>query len=137
MADIAITPANVIAGSDAKTARGTAGATITAGQVVYKDDADGRYKLADSNSVTPGIRIPVGIALHGASNGQPLVIAESGPVTIGGTLVANTAYYLSDTNPGGICPIADVGAGDYPALLGMSTSTTVLAVKIQIPGGAL
>jgi hypothetical protein len=57
-------------------------------------------------------------------------------VTIGGTLVANTAYYLGDT-PGGICPVGDLAAGEYPCLLGLATSTSVLNVDIQAPGGAL
>ena len=137
MTDIVITPASVIAGSDANLEHGYAGEAIVAGKVVFKDSASKRYKLADNNATTPPeIRRPNGIALNGAGTGQPVTILESGTVTIGGTLVANTAYYLGDT-PGGICPVADLSPGEYPALLGLSTSTTVLAVKIQVSGGAL
>lgn len=133
MADISITAANVAAGSGARTAVGTASETITAGQVVYQDSSTKEYGLADNNSATAGVRSPIGIALNGASDGQPVSVLLSGPCTIGGTLTAGVAYYLSDTE-GGICPVADVGSGEYAVLLGIATSTTVLNVNIQVSG---
>lgn len=136
MADISITAANVAAGSGSSVDHGTAGATITAGQVVYKDDATGKYLLADSNSATAEARDPDGFALNSASTNQPLAVLKGGPLTIGGTLTAGVAYYLSDT-PGGVCPVADVGSGEYSVLLGMATSTSVLDVDIQPSGVAL
>lgn len=136
MADLIITAANVVAGAGARSTTGTAGATITAGQAVYLDAADGRYKLADTDSATAGVRAPVGIALNGASAGQPVSVIVSGPVTIGAAVTAGVAYYLSG-NPGGICPVADVAPGDYPAIIGMAISATVLDVKIQAPGVVL
>lgn len=136
MADLSITAASVVAGSSARIAHGVAGAALTAGQAVYLDAADNRYKLADSNSVTPAARVPVGIALNGAASGQPVAVAEKGPVTIGATLTAGVALYLSDT-PGGIAPVADVGSGEYSSIIGMATSTTVLDVDIQSSGVAL
>ena len=87
MASLSITAANVLSGSGATIERGTAGATITAGQVVYRDTADGKYKLADADSATALARDPRGIALNGASNGQPLAIIRAGDVTIGATMV--------------------------------------------------
>jgi hypothetical protein len=136
MADLSITAANVIAGSGATRKVGIAGATITAGQVVYRDSADGKYKLADNNSATAAARAPKGIALNGAANGQPLCVLTEGAVTIGATLTAGVAYYLSDT-PGGICPVADLASGEYPSIIGIAKSTTVLDVKIQSAGVAL
>jgi hypothetical protein len=136
MADLSITAANVIAGSGAKKKLGAAGATIVAGKVVYLDASDSEYKLADCDSATAAIRSPAGIALNGASDGQPLVIIEEGPVAIGATMTAGTTYYLSPT-AGGICPVADVLAGDYPVIIGVATSTTVLNVNIQEAGVAI
>jgi len=137
MADLSITAANVAAGTGAVIEHGTAGATITAGQVVYLDEAStGRYLLCDTDSATSAARKPRGIALNAASNGQPLAIVKSGPVTIGATIVAGVAYYLSGT-AGGICPVADVAAGDYPSVIGMALSTTVLSVDIQAPNVVL
>lgn len=134
MADLTITAANVVKGSNAITANGTAGAAITAGQVVYLDAASGKWKLAD-NDLTAA-KNPGGIALNGASDGQPLSVLTSGDVTIGAALTAGTAYYLSAT-AGGICPVADLVTGDNVAQIGIAKSTSVLAVKIIVPGVTL
>lgn len=135
MADLAITAANVVsAGGSTRT--GTAGATIAAGQPVYLDPADGKYKLADANSGTAAARVPFGIALHGALNGQPLTVQYDGPVAIGATLSPGASYYLSST-PGGICPFADLTTGAFPTILGIAKSTTVLDLKIHQAGVAL
>lgn len=136
MTDISITAANVVKGSNAITEAGHAGATITAGQAVYLDPADRRYKLADSNGATALIRTPRGIALNGASAGQPLTIQKSGSLTIGATLTAGVTYYLSDT-PGGICPLADVGAGEYACIVGIALSASVLDIGIKYSGATL
>lgn len=136
MADLSITAANVVAGGSATTRDGLAGATLTAGQVVYLDSATNTYKLADCDSGTAAVRSPAGIALNGAASGQPVRVLTSGPVTIGATMTAGLAYYLSPT-AGGICPVADVLSGDYPVIIGIATSTTVLDVKIHEAGVAI
>jgi uncharacterized phage protein gp47/JayE len=137
VADIAITAANVAAGSDAVIEKGTAGATITAGQVVYKDTADNRFKLVDSDSATAAARNPYGIALNSASSGQPLSVQRAGDITVGGTLTAGTAYYASSGTAGGIAPLADIASGDDPILLGLAKSAAVLQLKIIDPGVTL
>ncbi|MDW9792122.1 hypothetical protein GOB42_15155 [Sinorhizobium meliloti] len=139
MADIVITPASVVPGAGAKTTSGTAGATITAGQVVYLDSTTtGKWHHADSDAATAAARgqgANVGIALNGASNGQPLEVLTEGPITLGAVLTAGAAYYLSPT-PGGIAPLADLLTGDYVTLLGLATSTSVLQVDVQYSGVA-
>ena len=133
MVDLVITPANVIAGSNAQRASGTAGASILAGKLVYKDSTTKKYLLADSNAAAQEARKTVGIALHAAELNQPLEVQTSGDITIGATLVAGTDYYGSDT-PGGICPRADVGAGESVCQIGLAKSTSVLAMDVQFPG---
>jgi len=135
MTDISITAASVVAGSDANIAHGTGGETITAGQAVYRDDSTLKYLKADSNSATADARRSTAIALNGCALNQPLAVQKSGDITIGGTLTAGVAYYLSDT-PGGICPVADVGSGEYVCLLGVAKSASVLALNIQFPNVA-
>lgn len=135
MTDISITAANVAKTATTVIENGFAGATITAGQVVYLDASDSLYKLADTDSATAAIRAPRGIALNGASNGQPLSIARKGSITLGGTIAAGVAYYLSGT-AGGIAPIADVAAGDYTCILGIATSTALFEINI-VGGGAV
>lgn len=136
MADLIITAANVIAGEGAKIESGTAGEAITAGQVVYWDSTNSVYSLADCDSATAALRSPRGIALNGAATGQPIDVATKGPVTIGATLTAGVAYYLSGT-AGGIAPVADLATGDYPTIIGIATSTSVLDVLIHESGVAL
>lgn len=135
-ADLSITAASVAKGTNAVIEHGTAGATITAGQAVYFDSAAGTWKLADDNSATAAARSPKGFALNGAASGQPLTVHKSGNITIGATLTAGVAYYLSDT-PGGICPVADLTTGEYPTIVGIATSTTVLKVQFLESGVAL
>ncbi len=136
MADLTITAASVVPGSGASTVNGTAGETITAGQTVYKSSTTNKYMKADSNSGTAEARVPVGIALNGAALNQTVGVLRAGPITIGATMTAGVAYYQSDT-AGGICPVADVGSGEYATIVGMATSTTVLDVDIQASGVAL
>lgn len=136
MADLSITATAVLAGSGATTENGTLGATVTAGQVLYKDSADSLLKLADNNSATAGIRSVYGIALNGGAAGQPVKVLRAGPLTLNAVLTAGVAYYSSDT-PGGICPVGDLLTGEYPTIIGIATSTTVLNVDIQASGVAL
>lgn len=136
MADITITAANVIAGSNAVKKDGIAGESITAGKAVYQASASKKWMLADSNSATAEARKAIGIALNGAALNQPVAVQVSGDITIGATLTAGSAYLLSDT-PGGICPLADVGSGEFVCQLGLAKSTTVLALAVQFPGVSL
>ena len=123
----------MLRGSNARVENGIFGATVTQGQVVYKDAADGKFKLADADSATAAAKIPYGIALNAGSNGQPATVQISGDITIGGTLTAGAAYYLSPT-PGGIGLIAEVAIGDDYTLLGLATSTSVLKLGIIVSG---
>jgi hypothetical protein len=136
MANLTITAASVVLGAGASKSTGTIGEALTAGQVVYFDDATSTYKLADNNSATAAVRLPAGIALNGGGVGQPVSVLSSGPITIGATLTAGVAYYLGDT-PGSICPVADLATGEYPTIIGIAISTTVLDVKIHASGVAL
>jgi hypothetical protein len=134
MTDLSITATAVLA-NGADVDHGTAGATITAGQVVYREASSGKYKLADSNSPTAEVKAAVGIALNGASDGQPVAVARRGDITMNAVLTAGSAYYLSET-PGGIQPAADLSAEDV-VQLGLAKSTTVLSLRIIAPGVTL
>ena len=135
MADISITATAVVAGSNSQQESGTAGEAITAGQAVYKSSSTSKWMLADADSATAEARTATGIALNGASANQPIRVHKSGDLTINAVLTANLPYFLSGT-AGGICPIADVGTGEYLCQLGIAKSTTVLAVNIQATGVA-
>lgn len=135
MADLSITAANVIAAAGAITSVGVAGAAITAGDVVYRDASDDKYKLADADSLPAGVT-KVYMALNGAADGQPITVLKSGDVALGALLTAGSRYYLSGT-AGGIAPEADLASGDAVILLGLAKSTTTLAFAPQNPGVTL
>lgn len=134
MSDLTITAGNVAAGSNAQVdfAR-KAGETITAGQAVYRSSSTGLWMKADNNAVAAEVRQATGIALNGAASGQPLAVQTGGDITIGATVAAGAAYYLSDT-AGGICPLADVGAGEYICLIGVAKSTSVIQLIFAYTG---
>ena len=126
MADITITAANVVKGATAQTTTGVAGATITAGQTLYVDSADSnKLKLAQATSTKYAV---AGIALHGASSGQPITyVTRDAGLTIGGTVAVGVPYGLSDT-AGGICPMSDNGTADYASYIGIGISVTKIAM---------
>lgn len=135
--DLSVTAASVLAGPNARKRTGVAGATITAGQTVYEDTADSsKFKLADNNASTMTAKC-VGIALHGASNGQPLtVVYEDDDFQPGATLVTGTIYVLSST-AGGIAPASDLTSGNFPVVLFVAKSASKAVMKLVRGGTAI
>lgn len=135
MADVSITAANVVPGSDASYGTGTAGVALTAGQSIYLDTNTSTYKLAQANgTATVAGSGGVTIALSNAAAGQPVSYLLSGPVTIGGTLVKAGVYVVSAANAGGIAPIADLGSGNYLSILGYASTTGILTALRSATG---
>lgn len=130
-ADLTITPGSVAVSDKASMTSGTAGATITAGQLVYYDTAANTYKLADANGATPLYKV-AGIAINGASSGQRLLVCKEDPaLTLGATVVIGDTLWASAT-PGGITKVAaeGVATGNFVSVLGVATSTTKINFKI-------
>ena len=124
MADLIITAADVLTTTSTRTYTGVAGATVTAGQPVYSDATDsGKYKPADADADASSRAI--GIAVHGASNGQPLTVAQYGNLTISAVMTAGEVYAVSAT-AGGIAPVGDLVTGNYVTVLGVATTTSNL-----------
>lgn len=131
-ADLTVTAASVVPSSGASLETGTAGEAVTAGQLVYKKAADSHWYKADCNSVTAEVRVASAVAITGSAAGQPVVVQKGGAITIGATMTANTVYYLSGSAAGGIRPAADNVTGDYPQVVGMATSTTVMQLNFGL-----
>lgn len=127
MAALSVTAANVVKGSDAQVTYGIAGATITAGQTVYLDSSDSKFKLADADSATAAVRACAGIALNGAADGQPLAVQTLGDLGFGAILTAGLIYCLGDV-AGGIIPSADLSAGERVWILGIAKTTSTLGM---------
>jgi hypothetical protein len=136
MADLSITAANCVPGADAQFLYGVAGETIAAGKAVYLASSTNKWMMADANSGTAEARDAKAIAVTGSSNNQPIVCQRAGSLTLGATMTAGTVYYLSDT-PGGICPVADIGAGEFVEVIGVATSTTVMSLILTYSGVSL
>ncbi len=134
MADIAVTPANVLKYTGARTGSGTAGETILAGQVLYRKAADGLlWKAVDTAAASADA---VGVALNGASAGQPVTYLISGGLNPGGTVVVGTTYGVTDT-AGGIGAVSERASGDFITVLGIGTTATRIDVDIQASGVAV
>lgn len=134
MVDISITASQVQPGSNVATKSGIAGGTITAGMPVYLDSSDNQLKPADADNSEATAAV-VGIALHGASDGQPLEYQSVGNVTLGAgaSLTVGEIYVLSGT-AGGIAPEGDLATSDYVTVLGVATSASVLKLGIIVSG---
>jgi hypothetical protein len=133
MADLSLTAANVVKGSNAVVENGIAGETIAAGKAVYKSSSTNKWMLADADGATAEVRTAIAVALNGASLNQPISVQRSGQITIGGTVTAGIQYYLSNT-AGGICPVADIGTGEYVCLVGVALSASVLDLNFKYTG---
>ena len=128
MADISVTVANVIKGANAVSNTFTAGVALTAGQVVYQDTSDKKYRLADAD--VQATALVAGIVLNDAAANQPVEIQTAGDIDVGGTLVVGTVYVLSLT-AGGINTTTAISSGDFTSVLGIATAANKLAMKIQ------
>jgi len=136
MADISVTAASVAMHATApSTAQVTYGATITQGQVLYKDATDSNhYKLADAD-LSAAASTVAGIALTPGDDGDKGYVATAGPIDVGGTLTVGVVYALSDTDSGGfIAPVADLATGDYVSILGVASAADQLELKIDNSG---
>lgn len=133
MADLTITAANVLPSGTGNAVMVIAEVAITQGQPIYIDSATGTAKLAIATSLAGAAA--VGIALNSAAAGQYVTYQKAGAITIGATVAAGTAYYVSGT-AGKICPEADLGSGKYVTLLGFGISATQIQINIQRSGVA-
>jgi hypothetical protein len=138
MADFTVTPANVLASSNAKTKTAISGVSIIAGQTLYRD-VNGLMKLFDANGVSPANQL-AGIALHGSLTGQPISYVTEDPAFTPGIttgLTVGTAV-LGSATPGGLCPDADKVSTWFVTEIGRGISTTqikmqMISVGIAIP----
>jgi hypothetical protein len=136
-ADISITAANVVPSSKARLSTQTAGATITAGQVVYLDPVSGTVKLSKANVASP-VNSVFGIAATNASANQPVVIITSDPaLAIGGTIASGGTVWMSGTNAGGMTStFADLVTGWTIIVLGVGNGSNAINFN-PLAGGAM
>lgn len=123
-ADLSITTTSFVHGANAEKVLGTAGATITIGQLVYLDQTTNTWKLADSDASVTTAAVG-GIAASGAVSGQSLiVVTRDDDMTLGATLSMSAPVYVLSSTAGGIAPVGDISVGEYPRVVLIAKSTT-------------
>jgi hypothetical protein len=106
------------------------GATISAGQAVYLDTADNKYKLADNNLSAVAARAR-GIAMTpGVDNGQGMIATNGSIILVGTTMAVGETYYAGAT-AGEIIPDADLTTGNRVTRLGTAASATQLDLDVR------
>ena len=131
MADLTITAANVKWVADRAPLVEKAGATITRGQVVYRDASTGTYKLAkaDNAATTP----VAGIAISDGYDGSHFLLAAPGAtIDWGATLTAGEVYVLSAT-AGGIAPKDDLVSGNATVILAVGGDDSEAMILVTAP----
>ena len=128
MADLTITPADVLAAAGATIARNSlSGEALEIGDVVYQDAQDGN-KLKKAQAVD-GKREVYGICLNSTdATDQPVAVITNGNLSLGSILTVGTVYGLSAT-AGKIAPIADLVSSDFVTVLGPADTTSILKVN--------
>lgn len=131
MAAITVTAASV-ARVDGEVVNGyLAGATITAGMVVYVDSAGAVQIGTNATSAGSGVSAQlVGIALNNGSSGQPIAILKNGTVNIGGTVAVGMPYALGTA--GGIIPVSDIAGTEYSTHVGEGTTAANIKLAFNV-----
>jgi hypothetical protein len=132
-ADLSITAANVVPSSQAHYAYGTAGATVTAGQLVYFDTVNLNYKLASSNASST-TAVVAGIAVNNAGAGQPITLVTYDPALAIGATVAAGSVYVASANAGMIAPNSDAVTGWYVSVVCVAETGNKVFFSI-VPSG--
>jgi hypothetical protein len=109
------------------------GATISAGQSVYLDAADSKYKLADSNASAATAAVKGVAVTPGVDGGYGYVATAGSIILVGTTMAVGETYHVGST-AGAIVPDADLTTGDYVSRIGTGASTTQLDLSIKATG---
>ncbi len=127
MADLAITAASVVPSTGATFSYGTlAGATITAGQLVYLDAATSTIKLCHA-STSLATATCVGVACAAALTGQPVTVQTGGDYVVGAAITVGATLYTSVNAAGGVT--TDVpAAGNYTVVWAIARTTTIASI---------
>jgi hypothetical protein len=109
------------------------GATISAGQSVYLDPSDSKYKLADSNASSATAAVKGVAVTPGVDTGYGYVATSGSIILVGTTMTVGETYHVGAT-AGTIVPDADLTTGDYVSRIGTGASATQLDLSIKATG---
>jgi hypothetical protein len=137
VAAISVTAANVKPfASDAVIRMETAGATITAGQLLYQDSSDSdKVKLLDVDSTGSAASATLyGVAMAGASADDPIAVLIAGTFNCGGTVAAGAWYFGHPSAGSFTTTFSDLQTGDRSTLLGYATTTSLIKLVTTTTG---
>ena len=126
MAALSITAANVGVKGACQLEVVQVGEAVTQGQPLYQLASDQKYYKADANASAASAAAK-GVAMTAASTDGYVILARSGSIILGATLVVGETYFVGAT-AGEINPAADVTTGWYPRLLGQAISASELTL---------
>ena len=129
MAIVSLSAAALASGSPAT---GTAGAALTAGEVVYTDTADSS-KLKAAQNDTAAKCTAVGVMLNSCASGEVAIYAASGVTINTSGLTAGEVYVVSST-AGDLELVTDLASAELTTIVGVASSATALAININATG---
>ncbi len=133
MADLVITPADVLPLPGAKTFKGISGDdTIVAGETIWLDG--NRLQKAFANNVDASV--VKGVALNDAASEQPLTICTEGELDVG-SAVEGVSYFQSIQSGKMAAPETDITAPNYKTLVGIGKAGGILVVGPVASRGAV
>jgi hypothetical protein len=132
MANLVLTPANVVPGDNANPQRATAGVAVQAGDLVYKDTT-GKLQLSDADGAAAAQAVQ-GMAVNSAGAGQPAnFVTEDDDLDTGGAAVEGLPYFLSAT-AGKMCEAGDLATGMRSIFVGIGKADGKLNFKPVVGG---
>ena len=129
MVDLSQTAADVVGNGVTETL--IAGGTVTQGMPVRRDTSGQVVSASDNSAANAAV---YGIALSGASAGQPVEVQKSGTIDLGATLLVGKIYVLSTS--GAIAPVDDIAGGEFVTIIGVASAADTLILGILASGVA-
>lgn len=106
---------------------GTAGETLTAGEIAYIGTSGSWFK-ADADAIATSVTPVIGFVVTSASTGETTTFRTDGQIELPGPLTPESLYYIS-TTAGEITSTPPTNA----RLVGQAQSTTLLALALNPP----
>ena len=112
---------------------GRFGATVTAGQALYRDSTDA-YDLKLAIATSAAAAAVYGISLNGGADGQPAEILRAGLYAPGATVVVGMVYCVSAAAAGSIVPYSDLVSTNYVSFIGVGITAALIYVNFTVSG---
>lgn len=120
--------------STTKTALVLYGATISAGQPLYLDSSDNKYKIADANVSTAIAAVKAISITPGVDTGYGLVAVSGSIILVGATGGVVGQPYVVSATAGSITEHNDLTTGQYVSKIGTLSTSTEMVLSLEATG---